>query len=189
MSLLVLKVPQGKPTLGAKYDFPMTKDLDDVSAFKELASFLLTETSDPFQAEDLPPQYVFSGCMLVPDEFLKDTQSEEDRGWEIITSGTGSLVIRCENARTVVKLLRNHHGGKADAWKENLVRTMEGSSKKLYLKCRTLASGSLWKSASDAINETRADLHMELDTRVNEKLHDIYKKSWLDIYPNERAHL
>lgn len=183
VSLLILKVPKDDSGIGGNYelyDYPITHRITDEAPFDELGSLLMTKLPDPFESEYIFPAFVCPGCMLMSNVMLSDTRNEEDRGWELITTGTGSLVLRCKDTDTVLRLLKDHVGPLEVYWKEDLADVGDASTP-LFLKCRTLASGKHWDSALSAILESRAHLG-RWKRRANAEMREI-AENWLEMYP------
>lgn len=200
--------------------------------FQELGQFVLDAPSqlpNPFfsrgggcrdeKTRSIQPKTFFPGIMLLPSKHLlfsdntpptipslwdtDDTHQDID----IIPTETGSLVIRCKTANSVMTLLfpknSNDNDKEWDSFRKQcntiILKHNAGADDTTndiwYIKFKTPASfGSFWDTANIAITGTRRILQTHYltsssspSTSVSSKNRDNFRKQiahqWLDMYP------
>lgn len=189
VSLLMMQLPQTGPIAGRYpvYEYTRRFKLEDNSnssnfILNELAHFLMSpDLPNPFESSISLPLTYSPGCMLLPDQFLRNTVSNTK--WEVVPTTTGSLVIRCQNADTVLNLLAlcNDDVQTLSMQEDfrNYIQTNVNDSKVIwYLKFKTPSFGRFWNTAEIAITATRGRLLRQKKSRTMAT-----KQWWIKMHP------
>ena len=181
--MLILEKPEAGP-VGGRYTLyeASPRGFDEA-----LEHFLLTPNHllSPMSHNSLTPLAATPGFMLLP------RRHSMPHGCQVIPTITGSLVIRCESAEAVMKLLMQDDDDKDEAMRSfasnfqkmvhhssSVKNSIDDESSLWYVKVKTPPFGLFWDTARLAINGTRSLLLRQTSSSTS-----IMAKEWLRVHP------
>lgn len=176
-TMLILEKPEAG-AIGGRYTL---YESSSCGLEEDLGPFLFTPShlSSPMSHNNLTPLAATPGFMLLPCRYALP------HGCQVIPTITGSLVIRCESAEAVTKLLLEHDDNDDEVIRsfvanfQKMVHSSEKNSNEessiWYVKVKTPPFGLFWDTARLAINGTRSLLLRQTSSSM--------AKEWLRIHP------